>query len=94
MIWIESPTNPLLKVADIAAMVKIAKARSDIIVVVDNTFLTSYLQRPLDFGADIVMYSLTKYMNGHSDVIMGAAVVKDDEIEKKLRFLQNGKLNT
>lgn len=91
MIWIETPTNPLLKVVDIAVITKIAKARSDIIVVVDNTFLTSYLQRPLDFGADVVMYSLTKYMNGHSDVIMGAAIVNDEEIEKRLRFLQNGK---
>lgn len=92
MIWIETPTNPLLKVVDIAALTKIAKARNnDMIVVVDNTFLTCYLQRPLDFGADVVVYSLTKYMNGHSDVIMGAAIVNDDELEQKLRFLQNGK---
>lgn len=92
MVWIETPTNPLLKVIDIAAISKIAKKHGDIIVVVDNTFLTSYLQRPLEFGADVVMYSVTKYMNGHSDVIMGAAVVNDDVIEEKLRFLQNGKL--
>lgn len=91
MIWIETPTNPLLKVVDIEAIVKIARSRGDIIVVVDNTFLTPYLQRPLDFGADIVMYSLTKYMNGHSDVIMGAAIVNDKAIGDKLRFLQNGK---
>lgn len=91
MIWLETPTNPNLKVVDIAAVVKVAKSRGDIIVVVDNTFLTPYLQRPLDFGADIVMYSLTKYMNGHSDVIMGAAVLNDEVLEKKLRFLQNGK---
>lgn len=91
MIWLETPTNPNLKVVDIAAIVKLAKNRGNIIVIVDNTFLTPYLQRPLDFGADIVMYSLTKYMNGHSDVIMGAAILNDDEIEKKLRFLQNGK---
>lgn len=89
MIWIETPTNPLLKVIDIAAISKIAKAHGDIIVVVDNTFLTSYLQKPLDFGADVVMYSLTKYMNGHSDVIMGAAIVKDEKLENRLRFLQN-----
>ncbi|GBP37505.1 Cystathionine gamma-lyase [Eumeta japonica] len=76
LIWIETPTNPILKVADIAAISKVAKKHGDITVVVDNTFLTSYLQRPLDFGADIVMYSLTKYMNGHSDVIMGAAMIK------------------
>lgn len=91
MIWIETPTNPLLKVVDIAAIVKLAKSRGDIVVVVDNTFLTSYLQRPLDFGADIVMYSLTKYMNGHSDVIMGAVILSNKELEEKLRFLQNGK---
>lgn len=89
MIWIETPTNPLLKVVDIEAIVKIARSRGDIIVVVDNTFLTPYLQKPLDFGADIVMYSLTKYMNGHSDVIMGAAIVNDKAIGDKLRFLQN-----
>ncbi|XP_045459435.1 cystathionine gamma-lyase [Melitaea cinxia] len=90
MIWIETPTNPLLKVVDISAIAKVAKSRNaKIITVVDNTFLTSYLQRPLDHGADIVMYSLTKYMNGHSDVIMGAAVLNDAELEKRLRFLQN-----
>ncbi|XP_059050857.1 cystathionine gamma-lyase [Achroia grisella] len=89
MVWIETPTNPLLKVVDIAAVTAVVKKRGNIIVVVDNTFLTSYLQRPLDFGADIVMYSLTKYMNGHSDVIMGAAILKDPVIEEKLRFLQN-----
>ncbi|KAL0901356.1 hypothetical protein ABMA27_006635 [Loxostege sticticalis] len=89
MIWLETPSNPLLKVLDIAAVVKEVKKRGDIIVVVDNTFLTCYLQRPLDFGADIVMYSLTKYMNGHSDVIMGAAVLNDSALVQKLRFLQN-----
>ncbi|XP_034835942.1 cystathionine gamma-lyase [Maniola hyperantus] len=90
MVWIETPTNPNLKIADIAVISKIVKSyNEDIIVVVDNTFLTSYLQRPLEHGADMVMYSLTKYMNGHSDVIMGAAVLNDSEIEKKLRFLQN-----
>lgn len=62
-----------------------------IIVVVDNTFLTSYFQRPLELGADVVMYSLTKYMNGHSDVIMGAAVTNNEDVHNKLRFLQNGK---
>lgn len=90
MIWIETPTNPLLKVVDIAAIVKEAKSHGDVIVIVDNTFLTPYLQKPLDFGADMSMYSLTKYMNGHSDVIMGAVVLNDDDLEKKLRFLQNG----
>lgn len=90
MIWIETPTNPTLKIADIASISKLARAHGDVIVVVDNTFLTPYLQRPLDFGADIVVYSLTKYMNGHSDVIMGAAILNDDALEKRLRFLQNG----
>lgn len=92
MVWVETPTNPLLKVVDIVAISNIAKKHGDIIVVVDNTFLTSYLQRPLDFGADIVLYSITKYMNGHSDVIMGATVVNSDAIGEKLRFLQNGEL--
>lgn len=62
-----------------------------IIVVVDNTFLTSYLQRPLELGADMVAYSLTKYMNGHSDVVMGGVVLNDDDLHDRLRFLQNGK---
>lgn len=66
-------------------------SRSQIIVVVDNTFLSSYLQRPLELGADLVVYSLTKYMNGHSDVIMGAAVTSSDDIHQRLRFLQNGR---
>lgn len=92
LIWVETPTNPTLKIGDIAAISKLAKARGDIIVVVDNTFLTPYLQKPLDFGADIVVYSLTKYMNGHSDVIMGSAVVNDDALENSLRFLQNGNI--
>jgi cystathionine gamma-lyase len=91
MIWLETPTNPLLKVVDIEAVVKVAKSKGNILVVVDNTFLTSYLQRPLDFGADISVYSLTKYMNGHSDVIMGAAVLNDSQLHEKLRFLQNCK---
>lgn len=61
-----------------------------VVVVVDNTFLSAYLQRPLDLGADVVMYSLTKYMNGHSDVIMGAAVMNDEALYERLKFLQNG----
>lgn len=91
MIWIETPTNPMLKVIDIAAIVKIAKSHGDILVAVDNTFLSPYLQRPLDFGADIVVYSVTKYINGHSDVLMGSVVVNDDVIGASLRFLQSGK---
>lgn len=90
MIWLETPTNPMLKVIDIEAVSKAAKSySSDIIIAVDNTFLTPYLQRPLDFGADISVYSLTKYMNGHSDTIIGAAIVNDDKIAATLRFLQN-----
>lgn len=67
---------------------------TQIIVVVDNTFLSSYFQRPLELGADISVYSLTKYMNGHSDVIMGAAIVNDDELHTRLRYLQNGRWTT
>ncbi|CAB3256447.1 unnamed protein product [Arctia plantaginis] len=89
MIWIETPTNPMLKVIDLAAVAKVAKSRKGIVTVVDNTFLTPYLQKPLDFGIDIVVYSLTKYMNGHSDVIMGAATLNDDDLATRLRFLQN-----
>ncbi|XP_051163000.1 cystathionine gamma-lyase [Leptopilina boulardi] len=90
MVWLETPTNPLMKLADIEAVSKgIKSIRSDVILVVDNTFLTCYFQRPLDLGADIVMYSLTKYMNGHSDVIMGAAITKREDLEQRLRFIQN-----
>lgn len=90
LIWIETPTNPMLKVIDIAAVSRLAKSRnSEILIAVDNTFLTSYLQKPLDFGTDIVVYSLTKYMNGHSDTIMGAAIVNDDGLAERIRFLQN-----
>ncbi|XP_067679357.1 cystathionine gamma-lyase-like isoform X1 [Haliotis asinina] len=90
MIWLETPTNPTMKLVDIAAVVKVARAaESKIIVVVDNTFMSSYFQRPLELGADMSMHSLSKYMNGHSDVIMGAAVVSDDELANKMRFLQN-----
>lgn len=90
MIWVETPTNPTMKVIDIEAVSTLAHSyNKDIIVVVDNTFLTSYFQRPLELGADIVAYSLSKYMNGHSDVIMGAAIVNDDKLYKELLFLQN-----
>ncbi|XP_055604932.1 cystathionine gamma-lyase [Uranotaenia lowii] len=89
LIWIETPTNPTLKVIDIEAVCKIAHKHPGVVVVVDNTFLSAYLQRPLDLGADIVMYSLTKYMNGHSDVIMGALVTNDEALYTRLKFLQN-----
>ncbi|EGI65571.1 PREDICTED: cystathionine gamma-lyase-like [Acromyrmex echinatior] len=88
MIWLETPTNPLMKLTDIKAVAESLKSRPDIILVIDNTFLTSYFQKPLDLGADIVMYSLTKYVNGHTDVIMGAAVTRRDDLAQKLRFNQ------
>ncbi|CAB3380043.1 Hypothetical predicted protein [Cloeon dipterum] len=89
MVWIESPTNPLMKVIDIKAVSDICKQHPDIILVVDNTFLTSYFQRPLSLGADVVIYSLTKYMNGHADVIMGAVTTSNDQLHDRLRFIQN-----
>ncbi|XP_038107999.1 putative cystathionine gamma-lyase 2 [Culex quinquefasciatus] len=89
LFWVESPTNPLLKVVDIEAVCKIAHKLPEVVVVVDNTFLSPYFQRPLELGADIVMYSLSKYMNGHSDVIMGAAIMNDETLYQKLQFLQN-----
>merc|ERR1719228_2572044 len=90
MIWIETPTNPTLKLTDISAVCQAVKAKTkEPFVVVDNTFMSSYFQRPLSLGADIVMHSLSKYMNGHTDVIMGAACTNSEELHEKLRFLQN-----
>ncbi|CAG9796476.1 unnamed protein product [Diatraea saccharalis] len=88
IIWLETPTNPLMKVVDIAAVVEVARSHGNILVAVDNTFLTPYLQNPLDFGVDIVVYSMSKYINGHTDVIMGAVIVKDEELGKRFKFLQ------
>jgi cystathionine beta-lyase/cystathionine gamma-synthase len=88
MIWIETPTNPLLKIIDIEAVTAICK-KSEILSVVDNTFASPYLQNPLDQGADIVMHSVTKYLGGHSDTVMGALIVNDDELAKQLAFIQN-----
>jgi cystathionine gamma-lyase len=88
MIWVETPTNPLLNIIDIKGCAAIAK-KHNLLLVADNTFATPYLQTPLDLGADIVMHSLTKYMAGHSDVVMGAVVVKDDDLREKLAFIQN-----
>ncbi|MDX5482975.1 MAG: cystathionine gamma-synthase [Hymenobacteraceae bacterium] len=88
MIWVETPTNPLLSIIDIKGYADMAK-RHNLLLVADNTFATPYLQTPLDMGADIVMHSLTKYMGGHSDVVMGAVVVKDDELAERLAFIQN-----
>ncbi len=88
MIWMETPTNPTIKLIDIAAVVELCKGK-DILKVVDNTFATPYLQNPLDLGVDIVLHSVTKYLGGHSDVVMGAVVVKDDELRDRLAFIQN-----
>ena len=88
MIWTETPTNPMLNIIDIEELSKISKS-NNLLLVVDNTFATPYLQTPIDLGADIVMHSLTKYMGGHSDVVMGAAICNDGKIAEKLYFLQN-----
>ena len=88
MIWIETPTNPLLNVIDIAACAAISK-KHNLTLVCDNTFASPYLQTPLDLGADIVLHSATKYLGGHSDVVHGALIMKDDALEERLRFIQN-----
>ncbi|HRH34777.1 MAG TPA: aminotransferase class V-fold PLP-dependent enzyme, partial [Catalimonadaceae bacterium] len=88
LIWVETPTNPLLQIVDIASVAQVAKERK-VIFAVDNTFATPYLQNPLSMGADIVMHSLTKYMAGHSDVVMGALIVKDELLHQQLAFIQN-----
>ncbi len=88
LVWLESPSNPLLKLIDIEATARTAKSRG-IVTVVDNTFATPFFQKPLKLGADIVMHSTTKYLNGHSDVIGGALVMNDQELYTKLQFLQN-----
>lgn len=90
LVWMETPTNPLIKVADIEKICEVFHSNGNkIIVAVDNTFLTSYFQRPLELGADMVTYSLTKYMNGHTDVVMGAIVTSDEHLYERLKFLQN-----
>ena len=87
LFWIETPTNPLLKLTDIKAVAETAKGKN-IIVAVDNTFATPYIQQPLELGADIVMHSASKYLGGHCDVIGGALIVKDSELAEKLHFNQ------
>jgi len=89
MVWIETPTNPTLKVVDIKAVADIAHGHENVFVVVDNTFESAYFQRPLELGADITYYSITKYMNGHTDVIMGACALNNKDLAERLRFLQN-----
>ena len=88
LIWIETPTNPMMHIIDIEAIVGLARGK-DIKVAVDNTFATPFLQQPLELGADLVMHSVTKYLGGHSDVIMGALVLNDDQWAEQLEFLQN-----
>ncbi len=89
MIWVESPTNPLLRLVDFEAIAAIARARN-ILTVADNTFASPYIQRPLDFGFDLVMHSTTKYLNGHSDIIGGVVVVREEaELAERLGYLQN-----
>ncbi len=89
LVWIETPTNPLMKIADIEEISSAVKNQNkDILIAVDNTFATPYIQQPLDLGVDIVMHSATKYIGGHSDLVMGALMVNDEEIAKELHFIQ------
>ena len=88
LLWLETPSNPLMRIIDIKACTEIAK-KNNIIVAVDNTFASPYLQNPLELGADIVMHSVTKYLSGHSDVIMGALVVNDEKLYQDLAFITN-----
>jgi cystathionine gamma-lyase len=88
LVWTETPTNPMLKVVDLARVAEICRARG-IVSVCDNTFATPFFQKPLDFGFDLVAHSMTKYLNGHSDVVAGAVVTKRDDLHEKLAFLQN-----
>ncbi|RRQ50259.1 cystathionine gamma-synthase [Maribacter algicola] len=88
LIWLETPTNPMMNIVDIEAVSQLVE-RNELLLAVDNTFATPYLQKPLDLGAHIVMHSATKYLGGHSDVILGALVVKDESLAKRLYFIQN-----
>jgi len=88
LIWVETPTNPMMNIIDIKAVSEIAK-KNNVLLCVDNTFSTPYLQNPLDLGADLVMHSITKYIAGHSDVIMGALATSNQKLSEKLRFIQN-----
>ncbi|HEX5063483.1 MAG TPA: cystathionine gamma-synthase [Kofleriaceae bacterium] len=88
LVWIETPTNPMLKLVDIAAVAVVCKAKG-LMLAVDNTFMTPYFQRPLELGADVVAHSMTKYLNGHSDVVGGALIFKDQALRDRVAFLQN-----
>lgn len=89
LVWMETPTNPVMKVIDIKGVADIVHSKTKAFVVVDNTFLSAYFQQPLSLGADVVMYSLTKYMNGHTDVVMGSVSTNSEELHEKFRFYQN-----
>ncbi len=88
LVWVETPTNPMLKLCDIAAVAKVCK-QHELLLAVDNTFMTPYLQQPLALGADLVCHSTTKYLNGHSDVVGGAVITGSSELHERLAFLQN-----
>ncbi|MGB3776942.1 MAG: PLP-dependent aspartate aminotransferase family protein, partial [Tunicatimonas sp.] len=88
LLWVETPTNPMMNIVDIAAMAQLAQD-NDAMTVVDNTFASPFLQNPLDLGADMVLHSITKYLGGHSDTVMGAVVVKDADLDERLAFIQN-----
>jgi cystathionine gamma-lyase len=88
LVWVETPTNPTLKLIDVAAVAKVCREKG-VLVAVDNTFMSPYFQKPLLLGADIVMHSTTKFVNGHSDMVGGALIVNDDALNERLRFLQN-----
>jgi cystathionine beta-lyase len=88
LVWVETPTNPMMNVIDIKAVAQITQ-KHNLILAVDNTFASPYLQQPLDFGADIVMHSATKYIGGHSDVVLGTLIVNDADLAKRLSFIQN-----
>lgn len=88
LIWVETPTNPMMNIVDMAAVAQLAQAHGAL-TVVDNTFATPYLQQPLELGADMVLHSITKYLGGHSDTVMGAVMVKDANLDERLAFIQN-----
>jgi cystathionine gamma-lyase len=88
LVWLETPTNPLLRLADLAAVGELA-AKHKLIYVVDNTFATPYFQRPLEFGANVIVHSTTKYLSGHSDIIGGAVITSDDDLYEQIKFTQN-----
>jgi len=89
LLWLETPTNPTLKISDIAEVARVAH-ESGCMLAVDNTFCSPYFQSPLELGADLVVHSVTKYINGHSDVVMGIVCTNDHDLYTKLRFIQNG----